>query len=436
MTNSSKIKESKPVKTKIVIVGGGFGGVYTFRKLTKLFASDGTVELTLISERNYFTFTPLLPEVATGNVSPENAVVSLRPMIRPGHDRLLVAAVKSVNLNKQELKTTVGTVTYDYLVLASGAEADFFNIPGAETYSYTLKSLHDALLFKNHCLECFEKALLTKKLDEQKALLHFVVVGGGPTGVELVTEMTDFLRDTFRHYYPPEIVDLVTFTLIERGAEVLSKLPPSLRVAGLRALKHKEVSVRFNTVVAEVTKDFIKTTKGEILPTHTVAWTAGIKPHLPLFESMVPPKTAEDGRLMVNSWLQLEGYEKVFVVGDIALVVDLASPHDHLPALAQVATKEAVAVAKNIKRLYDHRPLKLFRYYQTGTLVSAGEWWALGEIGGVFFEGRLAWLLWRAVYWWKLPSAVKKLQVLLDWIIDLGLPRDLSNFGDYSHKLK
>ncbi len=434
MTKNSKITE--PAKTRIVVVGGGFGGVYTFRKLTKLFANDLTVELVLISERNYFTFNPLLPEVATGNVSPENAIISLRPMIKADRDRLLVATVKLINLNRREIKTTAGTIGYDYLVLASGAETEFFNIPGAENHTYTLKSLHDALIFKNHCLECFEKALLTKKLDERQALLHFVVVGGGPTGVELVSEMTDFLRDTFRKYYPIEIVDLVAFTLIERGEEVLAKLALPLRAAGLRALKHKGVEVRLDTVVSEVTKDFIKTAKGEILPTHTVVWTAGVKPRLPVFESEVPLKAAEDGRLVVNSWLQLENHNEVFVIGDIASVTDLNSPHNHLPALAQVATKEAVAVAKNIKRLYDGRPLKLFRYHETGTLVSAGEWWALGEVGGVFFEGRLAWLLWRAVYWWKLPSGIKKFQVLVDWVIDLGLPRDLSNFGDYERKLK
>ncbi len=426
----------KDSKTKIVVVGGGFGGVYTLRALTRLFAAESAVEITLVSERNYFTFHPLLTEVATGNVSPENAVVPLRPMLRAGQDQLLVASVKSINLNKREVKTSVGTIPYDYLVLATGAETEFFNIPGAAAHSFTLKSLHDALVLKNHFLECFEKALLAKKPEEREALLHFAVVGGGPTGLELITEMADFLRDTFRLYYPPEIIALVRFTLVERGGEVLSKLSAPLRAAGRRALEHKGVAVKFNTAVAEVGKDFIKTADGEIISTHTVVWTAGVRPRLPAFDEAAPPKAAEDGRLIANNWLQLDGFNEVFVVGDMALVTDIASPHDHLPALAQVATKEAVAVAKNIKRLYHQRPLKLFRYHSAGTLVSAGEWWALGEIGGLFFEGRLAWLLWRLVYWWKLPSRVKKLQVALDWLIDLGLPRDLSNFGDYTRKLK
>lgn len=432
----SKIKTNPDGKTKIVVVGGGFGGVYTLRALTKLFAGDPQVEITLISERNYFTFNPLLTEVATGNVSPENAVIPLRPMLRACQDRLLVAGVKSVALNKREVKTSVGTVSYDYLVLATGAETEFFNITGAEDHSFTLKSLHDALILKNHFLECFEKALLTKKPEEREALLHFVVVGGGPTGLELITEMADFLRDTFRLYYPPELVNLATFTLVERGKEVLSKLSIPLREAGLRALNHKGVKVRFNTAIVEVGKDVIKTATGELIPTHTVVWTAGIKPRLPAFDEAMPPKASEDGRLVANHWLQLDGFDEVFVIGDIASVTDIASPHDHLPALAQVATKEAVAVAKNIKRLYRREPLKLFRYRSAGTLISAGEWWALGEIGGFFFEGRLAWLLWRFVYWSKLPSKVKKLQVALDWLIDCGLPRDLSNFGDYARKLK
>lgn len=408
---------------RIVILGAGFGGVYVLKRLSQKFGRHDPVEVILVNSRNYFLFTPLLHEVATGNLTPDTVVEPLRAILRPGFSNLYLAEVSSVNLTERMVTTTTGPLHYDYLVLALGSTTNFYQTPGAAEYSFTLKTLSDAIRLKNHFIQAFEAA--TKLTDEEaiRQTLHFVVIGGGPTGVELAAEMTDFLTGTFKKFYPPYITSEVRITLIQRALTLVPRFSPALQRKSLEVLTKKGVTVHLNRGVTAVGSDLVMLDNGERLPTKTVIWTAGVQPAIVPFTPA--PALAADSRIIINDRLQLIDYPEVFALGDLAAYTDKQSGKA-LPPLAQVATKEGQVVANNIVRLVRGEAPRPFVYHHAGTLMSLGKWVAVGEIRSITFFGRFAWWFWRMVYLSKIISGPKKLKVALDWTIGLFFPRDIS----------
>lgn len=416
------VKEiQKPIK--IVILGAGFGGTYAFKQLHRFFHRQKKIELILVNRKNYFLFTPLLHEVATGGVSPENVTEPLRKVIGCCLHDFYLATVKSINLDKKEVTTTLGPITYDYLVIALGAETNFYDVPGARDYSFTLKSLEDAVRLKNHFIVTLEQASKINDELELTKLLTFVVIGGGPTGVELAAEMADFFYGTFNRLYPPDLIGKIRIVLVQAGSELLPAFSPPLRRKSLEILKKKKIEVRLNTVVTSVGQDFIQFKNGEKLATRTPIWVAGIKPALPLFQP--EPVKDDRGRLVVNPTLELKGYAGVFALGDLASYRDQQTGLA-LPPLAQVATKQATVVARNIYCLIKAKSCQPFIYRHRGDLISLGRWLAIGEISKFSFSGHLAWWLWRTVYLSKLIAWPKKVKVAVDWTLNLFMPRDTS----------
>jgi NADH dehydrogenase len=415
------IRGTKP--KRIVILGAGFGGTYTFKHLHRFFHRDLTAQLILVNRHNYFLFTPLLHEVATGGVSPENITESLRKVIGCCLYDFYLATVESINLDKKEVITTLGPISYDYLVISLGAETNFYDVIGAKDYSFTLKSLEDAIRLKNHFITTLERSSKVKDESGLSKLLTFVVVGGGPTGVELAAEMADFLYGTFAKFYSQELISKVRIILLQSGPELLPAFPPYFRQKSLEVLKRKEVEVRLNTSVVRVGKDSIVLSSGEELSTSGTIWVAGIQPASLRFQP--EPEKDNRGRLIVDQTLQLKGYPDVFVLGDLACFKDEKTDRC-LPALAQVATKQAKVVAENIKCLVRGRPCQPFTYHHSGDLVSLGRWLAVGEISKFSFSGHFAWWLWRTVYLSKLISWPKKIKVAVDWTLNLFMPRDIS----------
>ncbi len=413
-------KENKKTK-KVVIVGAGFGGIYTLRGLHKEFHKNNKINVTLINENNYFLFTPLLHEIATGNINPENAIEPIRKVLGCCVNNLVSGKVIKVDNVNNFVITTEGKIPFDYLVLAHGAETNFYNIKGAKENCFTLKSLNDAIKIKNRCIDLIDEASKIKDSEERKNKLRFVVVGGGPTGVELVSEMQEFLKNTFSKYYPKDLIEDISVILVHNGSEVLPQFPKILREKSLRILNKKGIKVLLNTKVTEVFDDKIQFENGECLQSQNIIWVAGIKPSSIDFEKDATKD--EVGRLVVNEFLELVDYPNIFCLGDSAC---FRQGENALPALAQVAVKQAKVVASNIKKKINDQKPKTFVYKSSGTLLSLGKWNAVGEVMSFVLEGKFAWWVWRTVYLSKMISWQKKIRVVVDWTINAFSARDIS----------
>ena len=236
---------------KIVIIGNGFGGTYTLKALGKIFKNNPKVEITLVGEKNYFLFTPLLHEVATGGINPENIIEPIRKVLGSCLSKFYLGKAGLINLKNQTVAVDNHQLSYDYLVLAPGAQTNFYNISGASKYCFTLKSIDDAIRIKNHCITQMERASQTANSTERKKMLTFVVVGGGPTGVEMAAELQEFIRETFSGYFKKEIIADASVLLIERGSELMSSFNIAIRKKSLRVLLEKGIQVVLNTAVKE-----------------------------------------------------------------------------------------------------------------------------------------------------------------------------------------
>lgn len=408
--------------TKILIIGNGFGGVYALKNLHNLFKNDKRVQVSLIGEKNYFLFTPLLHEVATGGINPSNIIEPIREVLGCCLDEFYLGTAEDINLTYKNVKVGDLTISYDYLILASGSTTNFYNIPGAEKYSFTLKSIEDAVKIKNHCITQIERASHIEDRETRKKMLKFVVVGGGPTGVELSAEIEELIRESLSGYYAKEVIEDVSILLLQKGPELVPSLSPETRKKSLNVLIKKGIEVILESEVTEVTDSFITINKDEKIFTENVIWVAGIKPRELKFDKKI--EQSSDKRLIVNEYLQISNYKEVFAIGDIAMLID--KNNIPLPSLAQVAEKESLAVAKNIQLLINNKEPEKFIYKNSGNLLSVGRWMAIGEINNFIFSGHVTWWLWRTVYLFKLISWRKKVKVALDWTINLFSPRDIS----------
>lgn len=408
---------------RIVIVGAGFAGTYALRKLHKIFQGRTDIAITLVNERNYFLFTPLLHEVATGSINPANIVEPIRKVLGACLRNFHMGKAMKIRLRDRIVETRSKELSYDYLVLAPGADTNFYGIPGAREHAFTLKTLEDAVRLKNHMISTVETASYLDGRDARKNKLRFVVVGGGPTGVELVAEMQEFLRGTFAGYYPTEVIRDIEIILIQRGSELLPQFSEGIRKKSLATLRAKGIEVRLGAIVAEVGRGFLKLENGEKILAETVAWVAGVVPSAIKFDE-APPR-AKDGRILVDDMLRLVAHPEVFVIGDLAFA-PFGPDKMPLPALAQVAVQEGEAVARSIGKIINGGLPDSFRYRHLGNLVSLGQWMAVGEIASMTFWGHITWWLWRTVYLFKLISWRKRFRVAIDWTMNLFLPRDIS----------
>lgn len=413
-------------KLQIVIVGAGFGGVNVALRLKKL-VKKGIIDLTIVSKSNAFLFTPLLHEVATGGLDPTSITEPLREIFAGTDVKILETTVEKIDAARKVVVANDLEIPFDKLVLATGATTNTFGINGIEDYALTLKSLSDALLIRERIIEAFENAALEPDEAIRKNILSFVVVGGGPTGVELVTEIAEFAFAIERKYFNSESVKskIVTVTLIHAGHELLTFLSESLRKATLKRLDDMGIDVRLDTTVAFVWEDTIGFPSGKTMQSGLTIWTAGVKPSLPEFLG-ITPKYA-NGRIMVSPDLLMEGSDNIYVLGDIAFIED--SSHQVYSMLAQVAVAEGECAAYNIIADINGKPSKNFEYKMKGYMVSLGQWYAVAELFGIKLHGKFAWWLWRTVYLFKFASFEKRLRIAFDWTVNLFYSRDITKLS-------
>jgi NADH dehydrogenase len=398
-------------KKRIVILGGGFGGVYAAIHLEKLLARQSAVEISLVSRDNFFLFTPMLHEIAASDLEITNIVNPLRKLLHKVE--VLVGDVNQIDLRNKRVLISRGyrnhsqQLDYDHLVIA-------------------MKSLRDAIQLRGQMLRYLEEANSEGDPVERRSLLTFVVAGGGFAGVETVAALNDFVREALP-FYPNLCEDMLRVMLVHSGPAILPELGESLGRYTEKVLARRGVEIRLKTRVKSVTESKVYLADGVSIPSRTLVWTAGTVPS-PIISSL--PCAKERGRLLVNQFLRVPDWPNVWAVGDCAFVPDTSNPGKSHPPTAQHAIREGKVVAQNIAAVLLGRPLKLFSFKTIGLLASIGRRMGVAQVLGFNFSGFFAWWMWRTVYLSKLPGLDKKVRVAFDWTLDLLFPKDVCAVHD------
>ena len=413
-----------PKKTRVLIIGGGFGGVYTAMRLEKLLKKDPSVEVGLVSKENYLVFQPMLPEVISGSIGLLDVITPIRRLCP--NTNLYTREVESIDLANKTVTTSAGfrprpsKLEYDHLVIAAGNVTNFAGQPGLSEHALPFKYLADGLILRNHLIHALEEADIEPDPDLRKALLTFVVAGGGFSGVEAVAELNDFVRavaKSFRNITP----EMIRVVLLHSGPLILPELKESLAQFAQKLLKKRGVEVRLNTRLAGATAESAILGGGERIPTKTLVSTVPSAPN-PVVAALSVKK--EKGRIVVNKHLEVVGQSGVWALGDCAWVVD-QDTWLPCPPTAQHAIRQGNRLAENIVATIRNQPKQSFSFQSPGKLAALGHRSAVAELMGFKVSGFIAWLLWRGIYLMKLPGFDRKVRVATDWFLDLVLPPDI-----------
>jgi NADH dehydrogenase len=410
--------------TRIVIAGGGFAGLYAAMHFDKRLARRADVEVTLISRENFILFTPMLHEVAAGDLYPGDIVNPLRRILR--HVKFIAADVQAVDLNARcvHCKATVADreleFEFDHLLLTLGSETNFFNMDGVRDWSVTMKSLGDAALLRNRMVALLEEATVQSDDAARRQLLTFVTAGGGFSGAETTGAVNDFVRENVR-YYPQLREELIRVVMVHPGNFILPELGEELGRYAERKLRERKVEVIKGPRVANYDGVTVTLSDGTSIPAATLIWTAGVKPS-PVIAQLPCEKVR--GRLLVSEYLAVTGVPGLWAAGDCAAVPILDTENFH-PPTAQHGLREGVVVAQNIEAIILDRPLKPFRFKMLGQLASIGHHTGVAIVFGIKFSGFIAWSFWRSVYLMKLPRLAKKLRVMASWALDIFFGQEI-----------
>jgi NADH dehydrogenase len=419
---------SKPVKKRIVILGGGFGGVYAALHLERMLAQEPGVEICLVSRDNFFLFTPMLHEIAASDLEITNIVNPLRKLLR--RVKVFVGEVERIDLPEKRVVVSHGRhdfgnhshrLEYDHLVLALGSVTNFFDLPGLGELALAMKSLPDAVRLRARIIRSLEEANSECSLGDRQSLLAFVVAGGGFAGVETVAALNDFVREALQ-FYPNLNERMLRVVLVHPGAVILPELGESLGRYAQQVLAQRGVEIRLNTRVTSMTENEVCLKDSSPIPASTLIWTAGTMPN-PLLSSL--PCRRERGRVLVNEFLQIPDWPGVWAVGDCVFVPDIHRHGKSHPPTAQHAIREGRVVAQNIALSLADRPPRPFSFKTIGLLASIGRRTGVARILGFNFSGFFAWWLWRTIYLSKLPGLDKKIRVAFDWTLDLLFRKDV-----------
>jgi len=397
------------VTPTVVVVGAGFGGLNAARALRR-----APVQVVLVDRNNYHLFQPLLYQVATAGLEPEEIARPARAILRGQKNfDFRMVDVTRVDFAAKRLETSAGPISYDFLVLAPGGETNFFGLESMQRHGLGLKDIPDAIAIRNHVLTCFEQAMLEPDAEKRRELLTFIVVGGGPTGVEIAGALSELIRLVLVKDYPRLNIKDVRILLLEATDRLLAAMPERLRAAAGKTLWRKYVEVRFGAVVADYDGQRLRLKSGEVIPAQTVIWAAGVRASALNATLGVAP--GRQGRNPVEPTLQVPGHPEVFMIGDAAYLEQDGEP---LPMVAPVAIQMGQFVARNIKRQVRGQALEPFRYRDQGTLATIGRNAAVANVYGIKATGFLAWVMWLGIHIIQLIGFRNKLFVLINWAWD------------------
>jgi NADH dehydrogenase len=419
------------MKKRILILGGGFGGVYTAVHLEKLMtpAERAATEIVIVSRDNYMVFQPLLPEVISGSVQLNHVISPIRRLARTA--RLYTREVEAVDLARRSVRLSPGAkpaptmITYDHLVIALGTQLDHGKIPGMNEHASPFKYLGDALALRNKLISALEEADIESDPELRRALLTFVVAGGGFSGVECIAEMNDFLRTAVGSYHQISEKDL-RLVLLQRGERILPEVTEGLSAFAHRLLMKRGVQIQLGCGLKAVSADAVviedaKTKETQVIKTRTTVATVPAGPH-PLLSMLPLPQ--ERGRIKVDEGMEVLDAPGLWALGDCALVKQVDG--NLSPSTAQHALRQAKTCAQNILASMRGTRKHVFTFTGLGKMGSLGRRSAVAEIFGIRLKGLVAWMLWRGVYVTKFPGFDGQLRLIADWIMDAFLPRDIT----------
>ena len=420
---------SADTRKQVLILGGGFGGLYTALGLERKLARDSDVAITLINRENFSLFTPMLHEVAASDLDMTHIVNPVRKLLK--HVQFFHGEVQHIDLASKRVTVVHGEerhpheLPYDYLVLALGSMTNFFGLPGLETRAITMKSLSDAIHLRNRLIDLLEEADFECAAGSRPNLLTIVVAGGGFAGTETIAAVNDFLHESIR-FYPHLSADMIRVVLVHPGKVILPELGPKLGAYAQKKLAERNVEIRINTRVVHVGEDAVDLSDGSRVPAKTLIWTAGTSPN-PLIAAL--PCELDRGRVLTDEYLEVADWPGVWALGDCASILDRTTGRPY-PPTAQHALRQGKTVAKNIIAAIRGNAKEPFSFSTLGLLASIGRRTGVANILGINFSGFAAWFLWRTIYLSKLPRLEKKVRVALDWTLDLLFNKDLVHLLD------
>jgi NADH dehydrogenase len=419
----------------VLILGGGYGGLYTARKLERLLPPH-SANITVVNDVNFMLYTPLLPGAAGGTLEPRHVVVPLREELRStniylGHVLSADPVARTVDVRSADGREQ--TLDYDQLVVAIGSTSRTLPIPGLAEHAVGFKTLAEAIALRNRLIHALETAESVEDDETRSALLTFVVVGAGYAGLEGIAELQDLAADLV-DMYPRSRLHGLRFVLVEARDRVMPEISAELAEAATGELRKRGIEVLTSTTIERVSATSVELSTGEVVPTRTVAWTAGVKPH-PVVARLGLPLDG-GGRLKADRYCQVEGFDNVWAVGDAAAIPDPARPGQPSPPTAQHALRQATTVARNVAAaLGDPGSARkhAFTYKTLGVFVDMGRHRAVAETVGIKWRGFPAWFLARSYHLFMMPGFKRRLRLVTDWSVGLVFGRDASELGQLGH---
>jgi NADH dehydrogenase len=409
---------------KVLILGIGFGGTHTLRHLVRALNRNENVDITMVSNENFFLFTPLLHEVALGSIETRHIAYPIRRLHWRDRFNFVQADVKKISLAERKVVTTAGVFDFDYLVLALGSVTDMSELNSAGGNVYTLKTLLDAMLIRNHVIGIFEQASLEKNPERQRQLLTFVIAGGGYVSIQLITELRDFIFRDLTRFYKTINPDNIRIILVEAERKIVAQLHTKLGGYVMKHLKNMGIDVRLKSKVTRVWEDRVEINEKEIVPTRTVFWVTGVVAHPRIAE--VEVEKDEIGRVVVNEYLEVPRIPGAYAVGDCAHFRD-PSLGSAIPPRAHTTVRQAKIAAHNILAEIRGGDKKPYNYSQSGEIVSLGPSKAVMRLHGLRLYGFPARLIWLVAYSLLVAGAYNRIRILMDWLLSLMFGRDVTH---------
>lgn len=398
----------KTDKKRIVIIGGGFAGIQLVKSLKK-----SPFQIVLLDRHNYHTFQPLLYQVATAGLEPDSIAGALRQLFEKHKDFYFrMARVTGIDLEEKKISTLVGDLDYDLLVIANGSKTNYFGDQKMYERTFPMKQVPQALDLRSHMLQNFEQTVMSPDPEEQDRLTNFVIVGGGPTGVEVAGALGELKKHVLPKDYPDIDFDIMNLHLVDAGPRLLAGMSEKSGDKALDYLEQFGVDIRLNTRLEDYDGRDVKLTDGTVIPAKTVIWAAGVTGNI---IDGLPKEVVERGRIIVDEFNQIKGRSDVFALGDIAFMQTGETPKGH-PMVAPVAIQQAQLLGKNLKRELKGKPKKPFKYRDKGSMATVGRNKAVVDMPKLHFGGFVAWLVWMFVHLMSIVGFRNRLVILSNWV--------------------
>lgn len=405
------MEQKKNTRPRVAIIGGGFGGIQLAKKL-----KDAPVDVLMIDKHNYHTFQPLLYQVAGGSIAADSIGFPLRRIFtKQKNFRFALAEVEKINPETNTLDTDIGTIYYDYLAIATGSNTNFFGNKEIEHFAMPMKNIPEALNLRSLILQNLEMSLVSKDPEEKAALMTFVVVGGGPTGVELSGALAEMRELILMKDYHGLRKHSMKVYLVEGKAELLAAFSQGARTKAKKFLEDMDVTIYNSAHVQSYNGYELKIDNGTSLLTRNVLWAAGVKGEFP--EGISADNIVRGNRILVDEFNKVKGYENIYAIGDVAAMITDEYPNGH-PGVAPVAIQQGQNLGENVYRMFERKPLVPFKYRDKGSLATIGRNKAVADLGKIHFQGFFAWLVWGFVHIMSLAGFTNKGIIFFSWAIN------------------